>query len=81
MIDGQVILYGVILVSLIYMIQILNIIFMLMQQVLQQPLDYEAFEKQVCDDLDPANTTARDHTNFLMVTNLSHQLIICYHHN
>merc|ERR1712037_697972 len=36
-------------------------------QVLQQPLDNEAFQKQVCDDLDPANTTARDHTNFLLV--------------
>lgn len=36
-------------------------------QVLQQPLDNEAFEKQVCDELDPENTTARDHTNFLMV--------------
>ena len=50
-------------------------------QVLQQPLDNEAFEKQVCDDLDPENTTARDHTNFLMVTNLSQQFIIYHHHN
>ena len=50
-------------------------------QVLQQPLDNAAFEKQVCDDLDPENTTARDHTNFLMVTNLSPQFIIYHHHN
>ena len=25
----------------------------------------------MCDDLDPANTTARDHTNFLLVPNQS----------
>ena len=50
---------------------IMQMMMMMMMMAITTWSDDDDCFRQVCDDLDPANTTARDHTNFLLVPNQS----------